>query len=50
MLIGEVLTRDDVHMISPGNGYKWEDLPQLIGRVFKNTTQENTIIKDELFN
>jgi len=37
-------------MISPGDGYKWEDLPQLIGKTFKRTAEENTIIKDELFN
>ena len=50
MLKGEVLTKDDVHMISPGNGYKWNELGSLIGNTFNQDVEANTIILDEHFN
>lgn len=50
MLRGEVLTKEDIHMISPGSGFKWKDLNSLVGKTFNQNVEANTIIIDEHFN
>lgn len=41
--VGDVVTEDDLHMLSPGNGYKWAQKDEVIG---KTVTVE--IPKDEV--
>ena len=30
--VGEVITEDDLHMLSPGDGFRWEERGEVIGR------------------
>lgn len=41
--IGDVITIDDIHMLSPGDGYKWAQVNEVIGR-----TVQVEIPKDEV--
>lgn len=41
---GEVITIDDLHMLSPGNGYKWCEVDKVIGKKVINDIPRNEII------
>jgi sialic acid synthase len=41
---GHVLTEDDLHMLSPGDGFKWVEKDQLIGKALLNDISFNEII------
>lgn len=41
---GEVITIDDLHMLSPGDGYKWCDVDKVIGKTVINDIPRNEII------
>ncbi|MCR6508183.1 N-acetylneuraminate synthase family protein [Bacteroides sp. KH569_7] len=41
---GEILTVDDLHMLSPGDGYKWCDVDKVIGKTVINDIPRNEII------
>lgn len=41
---GEVIRREDLHMLSPGDGFKWSALDQVVGRTVKETIEANEII------
>lgn len=41
---GEVITEDDIHMLSPGDGFKWSDRDKVIGRVAKTRIFKNEIV------
>jgi len=41
---GHVLTESDIHMISPGNGYKWNDRYKFIGVALPNDIEVNTLL------
>ncbi|MGL5317558.1 MAG: N-acetylneuraminate synthase family protein [Bacteroidales bacterium] len=41
---GEVITEKDIHMLSPGDGFKWSDRNQVIGKVCLTDIPENEII------
>lgn len=41
---GEILTIDDLHMLSPGDGYKWCDIDKVIGKTIINDIPRNEII------
>lgn len=41
---GEVITQNDIHMLSPGDGVKWSDKEQLIGKKLKTSLPKNEII------
>lgn len=42
--VGEVITEKDIHMLSPGDGYKWCQLSELIGKVVKKEIPAHEII------
>ena len=44
MQAGEVVTEADIHLLSPGDGYKWADRGQVIGRQVKNFIPRNELI------
>lgn len=41
---GHVLTEDDLHMLSPGNGFKWAERGQVIGKTLKTALPADEII------
>ena len=41
---GHIITEDDIHMLSPGDGFKWAERTQLIGKVLKTAVPKNEII------
>lgn len=45
---GEVLTQDMFHLLSPGDGVKWSDKDQLIGKKLAADLQKNEIIYSSL--
>lgn len=47
---GSKLTIDDLHMISPGTGYKWTDIDKFLGKTINSNIEKNTLLKDEYIN
>jgi sialic acid synthase len=41
---GHVLTEDDIHLLSPGDGVKWQERWQLIGKRLTKAIQKDEII------
>lgn len=41
---GEVITIDDIHMLSPGDGFKWAEKNAVIGHIALNDIDANEII------
>jgi len=44
---GQIITENDIHMLSPGDGFKWSEKDKLIGKVLKVDIAENEIIYPE---
>ena len=42
--VGHIITEDDIHMLSPGDGFKWSERTQLIGKTLKTAVTKNEII------
>ena len=42
--VGHIITEDDIHMLSPGDGFKWVERTQLIGKTLKTAVPKNEII------
>lgn len=45
---GEIITEDDIHLLSPGDGYKWIQKNFVIGKVLKTDLDSNEIIYSSL--
>jgi len=41
---GEIISEDMLHMLSPGDGYKWRQLNEVLGRKVKNFIPSNEVI------
>lgn len=41
---GEKITEKDIHLLSPGDGFKWNEKDKVIGKIVKATTLKNEII------
>lgn len=41
---GETITEEDIHLLSPGDGFKWEQRQQIIGKTLKVNIGVNEII------
>lgn len=41
---GETITENDIHMLSPGDGYKWVQKDQIIGHIANEDIPKNEII------
>lgn len=41
---GEVVTETDIHLLSPGDGFKWVERDQVIGKVLVKDIAENEIL------
>ena len=44
MTAGETIKADDIHMLSPGDGFKWDEKEKVIGKVLKHDIKANEII------
>lgn len=44
MKAGEIIKENDIHMLSPGDGFKWAQKEQVIGRTLKQDIPANEII------
>lgn len=44
MKAGEVIQESDLHMLSPGDGFKWNQLHEVVGRTIKTDVPRNEII------
>lgn len=45
--VGDVITENDLHLLSPGDGYKWNRRNELIGKKIKVKVPKNEIIYPE---
>ncbi len=41
---GETITEEDLHMLSPGDGFKWDERGNIIGKVTKQDIPKDEII------
>lgn len=41
---GDIITEADIHLLSPGDGYKWSERQQVIGKTVVNPIDPNEII------
>ena len=41
---GEIITVDDLHLLSPGDGYKWNQLNEVVGKTVRKDIPSNEII------
>lgn len=49
MKTGEIFTENDIHMLSPGDGFKWTNRYEVIGKNVRNDIAENEVIyKDNI--
>ena len=44
--VGDIIQLEDLHMISPGDGYKWHDKDKFIGKQLKQNVNKNTLVKN----
>lgn len=44
MAKGTIIAEDDIHMLSPGDGFKWAERNQVIGKIVKEAISKNEII------
>jgi len=42
--IGHVITKDDLHMLSPGDGFKWSQVDEVVGKTIKVDIPQNEVI------
>ncbi len=46
---GETITEGDLHMLSPGDGFKWADLNKVVGQVLNQDIPADEIIYQSMF-
>ena len=44
---GNIITEDEIHMLSPGDGLKWNDLDKVVGKTIRNDIPKNALIRLE---
>jgi sialic acid synthase SpsE len=44
---GDIISLNDLHMISPGNGFKWDDKDKFIGKKLLNNVKSNTLLNEK---
>ena len=44
---GKIISENDIHMLSPGDGFKWSEKDKLVGKTLKEDIAENEIIYPE---
>lgn len=46
---GQILTEEDIHLLSPGDGHKWSSRENIIGKIAQVDIPANEIIYDPMF-
>lgn len=46
--IGDVITEDDLHMLSPGDGFKWSQVNEVIGKTVQKEIPANEVIYPDM--
>lgn len=46
--IGQIITDSDIHLLSPGNGFKWSQREEIIGHKVTKRLEKNEIIFSEI--
>ncbi|MDP5002218.1 MAG: SAF domain-containing protein, partial [Flavobacterium sp.] len=41
---GAIITEEDIYMLSPGDGFKWAERNQVVGKIIKEAIAENEVI------
>jgi sialic acid synthase len=41
---GELVTEEDLHLLSPGDGFKWVELQQVVGKTLTQDIPQDEII------
>lgn len=41
---GDIITENDIHLLSPGDGYKWSQKREIIGKIVRSDISKNEII------
>lgn len=44
---GEIITENDIHLLSPGDGFKWVEKDNVIGKTVQNDIEANEVIYKE---
>ena len=47
---GDVIKEEDIHMLSPGSGFKWSEREEVIGKKLKQSIPKDEIIHSKYFN
>ena len=50
MKVGEIITINDIHLLSPGDGLKWSEKDKLIGKTIIKDIEKDEILYSEYFN
>ena len=45
---GEIITEKDIHLLSPGDGFKWTDKDRVIGKMLNDNIKKNEIIYESI--
>ncbi|MGY6560490.1 MAG: N-acetylneuraminate synthase family protein [Luteibaculaceae bacterium] len=45
--MGQVISEDDIHLLSPGNGFKWSEKDKVLGKKLKISVAKNELILSE---
>lgn len=46
---GQILSENDIHMLSPGDGFKWSDRDKILGKKLTKDIKQNEIIYPNFF-
>lgn len=46
--VGDIITEDDLHMLSPGDGFKWSQVNEVIGKMVKVEIPANEVIYPDM--
>lgn len=47
---GEVIQENDLHMLSPGDGFKWSQLSEVVGKTLNEDVPQNEVIYPQMIN
>jgi sialic acid synthase len=50
MKTGEIITEDDIHLLSPGDGFKWMEKDKIIGKIISRDIDKNEILYRDFIN
>ena len=44
---GQIISENDIHLLSPGNGFRWSEKERVVGMVLKKNIEKNEIFTEE---